>query len=105
MYFSQYDSDEHLLKSLQEEWVVKRLKWFSKGFYKVSLQNNDILISDLRMGVEPLYFFTFAVGKINGDSIMAQETRQVEPIQVNMGKSITRLWDRIWDDKTNVLFE
>jgi inner membrane protein len=105
MYFTQYDSDEQFLESLHSEWAVQRLQWFSKGFYKVSRVGDDILISDLRMGVEPLYFFTFAVGKVKGDSTVAQHPRQIEPKQYNMGNSMSRLWERIWSDNTKVLFE
>lgn len=105
MYFNQYGSDEQLLQPLKNEWSVQRLQWFSKGFYKVSRIENDILISDLRMGVEPLYFFTFSVGKVQGDSIISQPPCQVEPVQYDMGGSVTRLWDRIWSDENRVLFE
>ena len=105
MYFTQYQSNEQLLQPLQNEWAVQRLQWFSKGFYKVSRLGDDILISDLRMGVEPLYFFTFAVGEVKGDSTLTQHPRQIEPVQYDMGNSVGRLWDRIWSDDTKVLFE
>jgi inner membrane protein len=105
MYFQKYGSDNKLLQQLNNDWAVQRLQWFSKGFYKVSRFGDDVLISDLRMGVEPLYFFTFAVGKVSGDSIITQAPRQVEQVQYDMGKSVSRLWDRIWSDDTKVLFE
>jgi inner membrane protein len=105
IHFTQYRSENELLKSLQNEWAVKRLQWFSKGFYKVSLIGDDIVISDLRMGVEPLYFFSFAVGKVGSDDIVAQKPRQVEPPQIDMGKSMSRLWHRIWDADILVLYE
>ena len=105
MHFTRYASDEQLLNSLKNNWAVQRLQWFSKGFYKISRLNDDILFSDLRMGVEPLYFFTFAIGKVQGDNIISQQSRQVEPMQIDMGKSMKRLWDRIWKQDSRVLFE
>jgi hypothetical protein len=57
------------------------------------------------MGVEPLYFFTFAVGKVGAGGIAPQPPRKVEPQQVNMGKSLNRLWVRIWNEDARVLFE
>ena len=43
---------------------MQRLQWFSRGIYSVSLRQQDIVISDLRMGVEPHYAFNFKVGKL-----------------------------------------
>jgi inner membrane protein len=102
MYFNQYRSDAGLLEPIQDDWAVQRLQWFSKGFYKVSRMGNDILISDLRMGVEPLYFFTFAIGKVNAGRIELQPPRKIEPQQVNMGKSMNLLWQRIWNEDARV---
>jgi len=101
--FTRYRSEDHLLEPLQDEWAVQRLQWFSKGFYKVSGIEDDIILSDLRMGVEPLYFFSFAVGKIGIDGIVAQEPRQVEPPPIDMGASMSRLWQRIWDEEILVM--
>ena len=103
--FQYYPSENDLLQSIENEWAVQRLQWFSKGFYKVSRLDDDILISDLRMGVEPMYFFTFAIGKVSGQRIVLQPPRQMEPVQYDMGKSMTRLWDRIWKENARVLFE
>ncbi len=105
MHLTHYRSDRQLLQPLQDDWAVQRLQWFSKGFYKVSRLGNEILISDLRMGVEPLYFFTFAVGKVSAGRIELQIPRQVEAVQLDMGKSMGRLWERIWDENARVLFE
>ena len=103
--FTQYRSENKLLKPLQDEWAVKRLQWFSKGFYKVSRLEDDIIFSDLRMGLEPLYFFSFAVGKIGPDGTIPQEARQVDPPAFDMNQSMSRLWHRIWDKDVFVLYK
>jgi inner membrane protein len=105
IHFNQYRSENELLESLQDEWAVKRLEWFSKGFYKVSRFEDDIILSDLRMGVEPLYFFSFAVGRVDTNGITAQAPRQVEPPSIDMGANMSRLWHRIWNEDTVVMFE
>lgn len=105
MNFTHYTSEKELLQPLQDEWAVQRLQWFSKGFYKVSQLGDDILISDLRMGVEPLYFFTFSVGKLTDGNIISQSPQQKALVQYDMGKSLSRLWERIWNEHTDVLFE
>jgi inner membrane protein len=103
--FTHYSSADTLLEPLTDEWPVQRLTWFSKGFYKVSRNGDDIVLSDLRMGVEPLYFFSFAVGKETAAGIVAQRPRQVEPPQVNMAASMSRLWHRIWNEDNISLYE
>ncbi|MCW8945478.1 MAG: metal-dependent hydrolase [Sedimenticola sp.] len=63
--FTHYSSDNHLLDDLQQHWPVKRLTWFTKGFYKVEHLDGAIAMTDLRMGAEPDYVFRFKVGTIS----------------------------------------
>lgn len=45
-----------------DNWATNRLKWFTKGFYGVRAEGKDIVMSDLRMGLEPDdYVFQFVV--------------------------------------------
>jgi len=61
--FNHYPSDDGLLDTISEHWPVQRLLWFTHGFYRVSLQGGDILITDLRMGLEANYRFIFKVAE------------------------------------------
>jgi len=65
IHFTDYMSESNLLQHLQEHWPVQRLQWFSKGFHKVENRDNAIVISDLRMGIEPDYVFSFKVGEMS----------------------------------------
>ncbi len=77
--FRQYDSDESLLEKIEEHPPVKRLKWFTHGFYRVFERDGKIVISDLRMGLEPDgYVFQFAVGERAPDGIQAITPERVE---------------------------
>jgi len=38
-----------------------RLEWFTKGFYQIHSDSKGVVVSDLRMGVEPDYVFAFRV--------------------------------------------
>ena len=105
IHFTQYPSENVLLEPLKNDWAVRRLKWFSKGFYKVSRLEDEIVLSDLRMGVEPLYFFSFAVGKVGADGIVAQVPRQIETQAIDLEGNISRLWRRIWNEDILVLYE
>jgi inner membrane protein len=98
--FNEYKSEESFLAPINDTWEVQRLKWFSKGFYKVTNKNGNIIMSDLRMGVEPLYFFSFIVGKETNDKIVPAEIKQVESETFSMEESLSILWERIWDENT-----
>ena len=48
---------------------VQRLRAFTHGFYAMRQEGDRLLISDLRMGQEPTYTFTFAVARDQGTSL------------------------------------
>ncbi len=62
--FADYPSDLSLLDAMADHWPVKRLRWFTKGFFGVSVDGTDVLITDLRMGVEGSYVFSFKVAEV-----------------------------------------
>ena len=96
--FKFYPSQNELLDPIADNWNVKRLQWFTKGFYKVSEVNNNIVITDLRMGFGAYYFFRFAVGEKNNGEIIAAMGEKLEPEEFNTIEPLKRLWYRIWDD-------
>ena len=49
---------------------VQRLHAFTHGFYALRQDGNRLLISDLRMGQEPIYTFTFAVAERSGSAVV-----------------------------------
>ena len=93
--FTQYDSDENLLKGIEDYWPVQRLKWFSKGFYAVEKERGAIVISDLRMGVASSYVFRFKVGEISNPHAVPVNPTRLKAIR-DMDQ-LRWLWRRIWD--------
>ncbi len=81
-----FASEEQLLDGLEDDWSVQRLKWFSRGFYTVNREGDDITIADLRMGLEPNYVFRFRIGTVSGGSgvpaPVEQRRNQWQPGQV-----------------------
>ncbi len=61
---NRYSQNDELLDDIASEWGVQRLKWFTKGAYGVKQEGDDILITDLRMGIEQSYVFTFKVATL-----------------------------------------
>ncbi len=90
-----HPSHSMLISDFENHWPVQRLKWFTKGFYAVSQQRGDIIITDLRMGLEPDYVFSFKVGEI-GNPHPVPSPAERRP----MLRSFERLrwvWGRIWN--------
>ena len=61
--FDFYRDEKPLLSGLEGHWPVQRLIWFTHGFYSVVQRGSDIIMSDLRMGVEPDYAFKYKVAE------------------------------------------
>ncbi len=66
--FTQHARDDALYERLRDDWNVNRVAWFSHGFFKVFEREGRVLIADLRMGMEPVYTFTFDVGGLRDGS-------------------------------------
>lgn len=50
---------------------------FSKGFYRVDVEDGEIVVSDLRMGLTPNYVFRFAVAEAGEGKLIAVAPRRV----------------------------
>lgn len=80
---------------------IREIAGFSRGFYRLESDDGRLLVTDLRMGQEPFYFFRFDVG---GTAPGAGATRagwdvpspagQRPPI----GAGLTWLWQRLKGD-------
>ena len=67
-----------LLEPIREEAPVARVMWFSRGFFSGrELESGEIVISDLRMGLEERFVFSFVVGRRAGQGIEPAPLRAV----------------------------
>lgn len=91
--FTHYPSQENLLDGLEDHWPVARLRWFTKGFYRVRQVEDEVVITDLRMGIEGAYAFGFKVAVTGPDGSQATpaEARSARP---ELGR-LNDLWDRL----------
>ena len=74
--------------------AVARLRWFTHDFMKAEVRQDKLILSDLRMGVEPTYIFSFAVatrGNPHWHAIMPERYR----ISIR-SRNLMQFWDRIW---------
>jgi len=92
--FQRHESRTELLDGIRDAWAVGRLAWFTHGFYRVSRQDDRIVMTDLRMGVEPVYVFSFAVGRLEAGAARAVEPEQLAPLRPGPGQ-VARLLRRV----------
>jgi len=93
--FTAHASDPELLDAVADDWAVERLRWFTRGFYRVRAVGDGVVISDLRMGLEPHYVFNFRVAALGNPP-----PRPVVPEQLPGIRDFSRLrwiWARIGD--------
>ncbi len=92
---TRYPLNRRLLAGVENHWPVQRLQWFTHGFYAVKAVDQDIIIADLRMGLEPDYVFQFKVAKLSNP-----HARPVPNQRYVVGRGWHRLewlWHRIWN--------
>ena len=61
---------------------IQRLDWFTRGAFALSVQDNELIASDLRMGIEDDYVFEFVIAEWENENWQAIKTRQ-RPINID----------------------
>ncbi|MEM0909562.1 MAG: metal-dependent hydrolase [Pseudomonadota bacterium] len=75
MYF--YESQRELLNLIPKDKRLTQLTTFTKGLYGVYEQDGEIRFSDLRMGIEGAYVFTFVVAELQNDGYQVGSFEQL----------------------------
>lgn len=73
---------------------IVRLQWFARGFVKTEQRGKQLVISDLRMGAEPDYTFSFVVAEQHADGWRGTRPVQLD-MQVDVGARLAEMWRRI----------
>ncbi len=84
-----------LLRGLEEHRPVARLRWFTRGFYSLAQEGEQIVVSDLRMGSEPYYVFRFAVARRDGPVVLPMKAEQLDTRFDR--RQLAWVWTRIWE--------
>ena len=78
--FSFHADDKTLIEPIWRHWPVQRLAYFTHGFFGVREMNGSVVMSDLRMGVEPTYTFNYRVADFkDGATVPVVSTRVETP--------------------------
>lgn len=95
MRFRTHRSDVRALQAARALPPVRRLAWFNHGFQKAERRDGRLLLSDLRMGSEPVYAFRFVVARHqHGRWVALQPPRQLR-MQWQTPRGPEALWRRI----------
>ena len=95
MAFRAYASDTRALAAASDFPAVRRLAWFNHGFMRAKEVDGQLVLSDLRMGMEPDYIFNFAVAHRNSPTWRPIPPEQREYPWDAAGR-LGGMWQRIW---------
>lgn len=70
MRFDRFDRGAALRPAVAGLWPAERMAWFTRGFYKLEEREGHVRITDLRMGQEPAYTFSFGVARREGAALV-----------------------------------
>jgi inner membrane protein len=97
MQFRHHASDVVAMEQVRDFAAVQRLHWFNRGFMKAQRREDELVLSDLRMGAEPDYSFRFAVARKDTGGWKEIPPRQLQwPWEA--GRRLGAMWQRIWNE-------
>ena len=94
MRFTAYASETDAIEGAGDIWAVSRLRWFAQDFVKADIDNDRLVISDLRMGQEPTYVFSHVVAA-RGNPHWKEIPAELLPVSFG-DRALSGVWDRIW---------
>lgn len=93
-----YPSTIALLNSIADRPAVKRLKWFTRGYYSVRVEEGRVVFTDLRMGGEPQYLFRYVVGTVEAGAVVARDPAELLPLpRMLTREQLALAWRRLLD--------
>jgi inner membrane protein len=92
--FDRFDRGTAMLSELQGIGSAQRIVAFSKGFFKLQQDGPQVLITDLRMGQEPNYTFSFAVAERRSALAPLAMPEQVGS-RPELARALPWLWRRL----------
>jgi inner membrane protein len=91
--FDRFERGEALAAELSGIEGVGRIRAFSQGFYKLHEDGARLVVTDLRMGQEPNYTFSFAVAERHSPAVALAPSVQVGS-RPDIGRTLPWLWRR-----------
>jgi len=98
--FRAYASDRAALDAVASIPDASRMRWFANGFVKGDVRGDTIVMTDLRMGNEPDYFFSYAVAHRVGQwwRPMLPKSAALQLTRRDTLHALGDTWRRIWSE-------
>lgn len=77
---------------------VKRLEWFTNGFFSYRMDGNSLILSDMRMGFSPRFVFSFKIAEKAGQFLEAVEPERSvadTPRVTAVGRLLGKVFDTL----------
>ena len=91
-----YVSNRKSLEDASGIRAVERLRWFAQDFVTARVDNDKLIISDLRMGQEPAYVFNHIVAE-QGNPHWKETATELLPMSFS-DRALAQTWARIWSN-------
>jgi inner membrane protein len=92
--FDAFPNDVALYRQLRDEWAVARMAWFTKGFFALRERDGRAILTDLRMGQEPDYVFSFVLAQRQSPTFAAVPAESVGR-RGDVGAGLAWVWTRL----------
>ncbi len=92
-----HDHGAALISQHPPEPYVARIAAFSHGFYKLSEKDGHLFVTDLRMGQEPTYTFSFDLGTAEARAAQSH-VPQLKGQRPDVSRVLPWLWRRMWGE-------
>lgn len=97
--FARFDRNANLDAATAHMPLANEIRQFSRGFYRVRERDGLIQITDLRMGQEPYYVFSFEFARRSDKGVTSVPTRQVNNrADMPVGEALGWIWRGMWGD-------
>ncbi len=110
--FRRVEKNAALIEPYQADRPLRRLHWFSRGYYRAAIKNGDVFYHDLRFGRSDLwldaegdYIFSFRLLRDPDNPSQMIDFAQQTPNFVPSGEQLSRFLRRIKGDDTVVQYD
>lgn len=93
---------EQLAALLTESPQHARLRWFTGGVLRYDEIDDQILVTDLRLGMTGFHPFRFALAERNGDGWRLISDVQRLPAERGDADRLKQIWQRIWQQQPDL---
>ncbi|MDO9092412.1 MAG: metal-dependent hydrolase [Rubrivivax sp.] len=96
--FERFKRGNGLAAELQDNDRAQRIQRFSQGLYKLHADGDRLLVTDLRMGIENNYSFSFVVAQRQGGVVRPVAVQQ-QGSRVDVSRALDWAWRRMWGEQ------